>query len=246
MVGDTVELKCITKFIEMGYYCSIPYGNSAKYDFIADIDGKLLRMQCKKSSYVQRNGVINEKSIIIHTCHQTTNTKCTKRSKYTDFEIDYFCTWFDNKVYVIPVNECGLSKTLNLERHRHINQSFADNYSIEHIFGKSEILNQSQGEYLLKIATQTKDNKVNFCKNCGGKICDGSELCLECSHKAHRKVKRPDKDTLKKEIRTESFCYLGRKYGVSDKSISKWCKEYSLPNKKYEINKISDLDWEKI
>mgnify|MGYP003400600460 CR=1 FL=1 len=30
-------------FIELGYDCSIPYGNSAKYDFIADINGELLK-----------------------------------------------------------------------------------------------------------------------------------------------------------------------------------------------------------
>ena len=37
--GNLVELQCISKFIELGYECSIPYGNSAKYDFIADVNG---------------------------------------------------------------------------------------------------------------------------------------------------------------------------------------------------------------
>ena len=36
VIGNATELKCIAKFIELGYECSIPYGNSAKYDFIVD------------------------------------------------------------------------------------------------------------------------------------------------------------------------------------------------------------------
>ena len=39
-IGNVVELKCIAKFIEMGYEVSIPYGNGAKYDFVADVNGE--------------------------------------------------------------------------------------------------------------------------------------------------------------------------------------------------------------
>ena len=30
-IGNIVELQCISKFIELGYEVSIPYGNGAKY-----------------------------------------------------------------------------------------------------------------------------------------------------------------------------------------------------------------------
>lgn len=31
-IGNVVELKCIAKFIEMGYEVSIPYGNALKLE----------------------------------------------------------------------------------------------------------------------------------------------------------------------------------------------------------------------
>ena len=47
-------------------------------------------------------------------------------------------------------------------------------------------------------------------------------------------------------IRTESFRGIGAKFGVSDKTITKWCKSYGLPNTKREIKTYSDKDWELI
>lgn len=57
---------------------------------------------------------------------------------------------------------------------------------------------------------------------------------------------RPSREELKEMIRTESFCGIGAKFGVSDKAITKWCKNYGLPNTKREIKTYSDEDWELI
>lgn len=111
-IGNLTELKCISKFIELGYECSIPYGNGAKYDFIADIDGKLLRIQCKTCSNPKKNGIIDYDAICITTVSQTTNTKKTTRHTYDETQIDYFATFYKDKVYIIPVNECSTAKTL--------------------------------------------------------------------------------------------------------------------------------------
>lgn len=43
-----------------------------------------------------------------------------------------------------------------------------------------------------------------------------------------RKVIRPTKEILEKEILTESFSALGRKYGVSDNAVRKWCRYYQI------------------
>ena len=48
--GNLTELQCITAFYENGYAVSIPYGENSRYDFIADIYGKLIRIQVKTSS----------------------------------------------------------------------------------------------------------------------------------------------------------------------------------------------------
>lgn len=47
-----------------------------------------------------------------------------------------------------------------------------------------------------------------------------------------RKVERPSKEILEQEILTESFSALGRKYGVSDNAVRKWCKYYNISIKK--------------
>ena len=88
-IGNVVELQCISKFIEMGFQCSIPYGNSAKYDFIAELsNGELIKIQCKSAVWERKN--LEEKSAFHFSCQSsTTNTKETKRYKYTKEQIDY-------------------------------------------------------------------------------------------------------------------------------------------------------------
>jgi hypothetical protein len=43
-----------------------------------------------------------------------------------------------------------------------------------------------------------------------------------------------------------SFLAVGKKYGVSDNAVRKWCKSLNLPHKATEIKNISDKDWELI
>lgn len=55
----------------------------------------------------------------------------------------------------------------------------------------------------------------------------------------NRKVKnRPSKEQLWEMVKTYTFEDIGRKYGVSAKSIAKWCKRYDLPYRKKDINKM--------
>lgn len=43
-----------------------------------------------------------------------------------------------------------------------------------------------------------------------------------------RKVVRPSREILEEEIKKSNFSALGRKYGVSDNAIRKWCKAYNI------------------
>ena len=98
-------------FIKLGYTCSVPFGNSAKYDFIVDVNGELLRIQCKSSHYVDDT----KDAFYIDTSTSTVNTKEIKRYLYTNKDIDYFATSFENEVYVISIEECsGTTKTLRI------------------------------------------------------------------------------------------------------------------------------------
>ena len=48
----------------------------------------------------------------IFNCYSVANGK---KHKYTKQDIDYFATIWNDKVYLIPVEECSLEKTLWLE-----------------------------------------------------------------------------------------------------------------------------------
>lgn len=74
------------------------------------------------------------------------------------------------------------------------------------------------------------------CPICGGtKKTKYSKTCEECASVLLRKVERPSKETLEKEIKIFSFVELGKKYGVIDNTIRKWCKYYNLPYRKKDM-----------
>lgn len=93
-------------------------------------------------------------------------------------------------------------------------------------------------EWLRRGAPRLKDlgekgknsGKPKFCKVCELTLQDKQkDYCsIECMGLDNRKVSRPDKTTLQKEILEESFLALGRKYGVSDNAVRKWAKQYGL------------------
>lgn len=66
---------------------------------------------------------------------------------------------------------------------------------------------------------------------CGEKISKGNKsgYCVACSKKQSRLVERPSKESLEKELIEGSFTKVGRKYGVSDNAIRRWCTAYGLP-----------------
>ena len=108
--GNITELQCILAFMQLGYNVLTPYGDCERYDVVADVNGKFLRIQVKTSnsndngasfSFSCRSCNRSEGKIIHHT--------------YNKDEIDYFFTVFNNKNYLIPVEECGSDKRLRLE-----------------------------------------------------------------------------------------------------------------------------------
>lgn len=109
--GMTTELDCIRAFIAAGFQVSIPYGDCARYDFIADKDNKLLRVQVKSSSWVDAT----KTAFMFYARSAHINSKGVKQQTYDENQIDYFATFFENKCYVIPVQECSISKTLRFQ-----------------------------------------------------------------------------------------------------------------------------------
>lgn len=104
--GNLTELQCILAFYELGYKVSIPYGENSRYDFIADVNDKLLRIQCKTSHLIDN---YNSSGSIEFS---TTSTRCNTQGNYRcDYQnqIDYFATFWNGKCYLIPISECGIA-----------------------------------------------------------------------------------------------------------------------------------------
>lgn len=74
------------------------------------------------------------------------------------------------------------------------------------------------------------EKKKYYCERCGVEIeSNKAKLCVQCASLASRKVKdRPSKEALSEMLVSESYTSIGKKYGVSDNAVRKWCKSYGL------------------
>lgn len=65
-----------------------------------------------------------------------------------------------------------------------------------------------------------------------------SQKQLESSFKQRKVIDRPSKKLLLQELIETSFTEVGRKYGVTDNTIRKWCKFYKLPHRKKDLKNM--------
>lgn len=94
---------------------------------------------------------------------------------------------------------------------------------------------------------ELKELPIIICPICGIEfhpLYTNQKYCSQkCSHIEQQRADRPDRNTLKSEIRSIPFLQLGQKYGVSDNAIRKWCKAYKLPYQTAIIKKMTDEEW---
>ena len=105
--GTLNESLFLSKIIELGYRASIPFGNKDRYDQIWDINGHLLRIQIKTCRWKD-----DRQTGIVFNCYSVCNGV---KHYYTKDEIDFFAVFWNNKFYLIPVEECHSDKTLWFE-----------------------------------------------------------------------------------------------------------------------------------
>lgn len=118
-------------FIKLGYNVLTPYGDCERYDFVVDNKGNFLRIQCKTAKNID-DGAAFEFS------GRSSHKKAGKivHHNYTKEEIDYFATCFNNKCYLIPVEECGAMKILRIHPPKKVQIkgiSWAKNYELEEV-----------------------------------------------------------------------------------------------------------------
>ena len=102
--GTLTELHCILDLTELGIRTLTPTDEASKYDVVADLNGKFIRIQCKTSTWATDTKEAKT-AFYINTCCSTTNTKQTLRYKYSKNDIDYFYTWFQGQGYLVSIEE---------------------------------------------------------------------------------------------------------------------------------------------
>lgn len=229
--GSIIELKVQEELLRYGFDVSIPSFNSSKYDILADTGKEFLRIQVKKSIGKTEN------SFTFDCTTQNAKSSTGSKHKYTKDEIDYFATVWHDVVYLIPVEETSLSKTIQLVKNQYGN--YSEDYLAENVLSSYSRLSD---EELYNYSTKGK----NYCCDCGCEILNTSERCVACKNKMQRVVERPTREELKALIRTLPFTQIGKRFGVSDNAIRKWCYAENLPVKKGEINKYSEEEWSKL
>lgn len=98
-----------------------------------------------------------------------------------------------------------------------------------------------------KIVEELKNPKQKkyYCISCKKEIQKNKTgLCQSCLRL--KNIVNINREELKDLIRKQSFLAIGKKFNVSDNTIRNWCIKYNLPSKRMDIEKYSDLEWEKI
>lgn len=128
--GITTEIFVAAKLLQLGYNVSQPFCQDSKYDLIVDVNNKLLRLQVKTSRLTSDN-------IITFNCRSTTKNSQTNKSRYyLENEIDYFATYWNDEIFLIPVNECSAEKHLHLLPVERSNQTYAYDYKASEVLKK--------------------------------------------------------------------------------------------------------------
>lgn len=237
--GNIGEAIAIAEFVKRGIQVSIPFGDNARYDLIAEFNGKLNKIQVKYC-----NQKITENNSISCPCasstNHTTNKKYTTYENDIDFFVFYLVAW--QEIILVPIEKIGEKKSIVFRKDNPISHSSECNFIQDYSFSKYF------GDEIVDNSLIPKENlKTNFCINCGKPITNKATRCLSCAAKLQpRKAERPNREELKQLIRTIPFTKLGEQFGVSDNAIKKWCDAENLPRNKKDINNYSDEEWEKI
>ena len=127
--GKITELEVANEFLKRGYQVSQPLVSDSRYDFIVDIDGKLLKIQVKTSHTDE-----DKTYLTFATSSSHTNTTRTINRGYNKNEIDYFATYYNGVCYIMNVNEAASrAQRLRLKPPLNGNQyhiKFAENYTL--------------------------------------------------------------------------------------------------------------------
>ena len=100
-IGEITEQEVALEFLKLGILISKPLVQSSKYDFVADINHKLYKIQVKTGSFKE------DAYLEFATSTSHTNTQGTVNLSYSEQDVDFFATMYQGQCYLIPYDLCG-------------------------------------------------------------------------------------------------------------------------------------------
>lgn len=94
--GNIGEAIVLAEFVKRGIQVSLPFGDCARYDLIAEFNGKLNKIQIKYS------GQITDNNSITCVCASSTNHTTNKHLTTYKNDVDYMA------FYLVPLDKCIL------------------------------------------------------------------------------------------------------------------------------------------
>ena len=132
--GNIGEGVVLSEFVKRGIQVSIPFGDNARYDLIAEFNGKLNKIQVKYCNE------INEAWSIICNCISSTNHTTNKHYTTYENDIDYFAFYLVplDRTILVPIEDIGTKKRLAVrieksKNNRSDKAAYIDDYSIDKI-----------------------------------------------------------------------------------------------------------------
>ena len=104
--GNIGEAVILSEFVKRNIQVSIPFGDNARYDLIAEFNNKLNKIQIKYCSEIIKTGSI--------VCKCASSTNHTTNKHYTTYknDVDYICCYLQpwDVSVIIPIEEIGDKK----------------------------------------------------------------------------------------------------------------------------------------
>lgn len=153
--GNIGEALVLAKFVSLGIQVSIPFGDNARYDLIADFNNKLNRIQVKYCNHLSENDSI--------VCPCASSTNHTTNKHYTTYEddVDYMCFYLApwNEIIIIPIEELNGKKSICIRKEKpknnQSNVNLVSNYSFEK-FSCVETLHDAPKEKLSMVKRKSR------------------------------------------------------------------------------------------
>jgi len=101
-IGEITEQEVVLEFLKLGILISKPLVQSSRYDFIADVNNHLYKIQVKTCAEREEGNYFDFATSTSHT-----NTRGTLNISYSADDVDFFATIYNNQCYLVPFNLCG-------------------------------------------------------------------------------------------------------------------------------------------